>query len=565
MFKKLTKIAALIGLIIIPKAAFSMVRTYGGDMLNDATLAYSTAPVLNLDDIDTLAMQATYSSATVNSQTFRDGAVSTGSITISSNTALSTAAATDSITLSSNTALSGKYASVTVYISSNPILISTTFAPVIFQINGSSATLGANWVSTVFATATALNLATTVNNLGVYGISATTGPVSGSSVTITATVLGSAFNSMRVVSSTPTLLLIASTTLLGGRDPAVINLNGNKFFANKNFFVDAFTTNTLLNISNMMNFSSYSITAATSTVGASSAVTLTALAAGTIGNSYTLTVTTSAIGIASTTFNGGVNAAILKVNGVPFVNGLDWFTQLTTSRTAQNLSNALMANFTISSVIISSWSTAGVVYATSTAINHNEYSLQTSTQFALTISNVQSTETFQVANFTGGAPSNLSIQLFHSSSTIMISTHGITSGFPMWWQTLSGSTPTPLNVGTTYYVIRVDQNNIKLALTSTGALAGLNINISSQSLTGGSFFKLNPVGFAGTPSFKWQASNDNVSYFDLPISSVTFSSGVSSTMWDGTVNYRWLRFNYSAGTGGGMNIKVNGNGKKFQQ
>ena len=49
-----------------------------------------------------------------------------------------------------------------------------------------------------------------------------------------------------------------------------------------------------------------------------------------------------------------------------------------------------------------------------------------------------------------------------------------------------------------------------------------------------------PLTIAGTPSFKWQSSNDGTNFADLSVSSVTFGSPytAASTQWDfGTYNY----------------------------
>lgn len=563
MLKKLIKIATFVSLLIAPKICLGMVRTYGADLINDPTLSYSTSAILNLDDIDTLAMQAVYSSASVSAQPFSDGRISTANVTISSYPALSSAPATDYLIVSSNTALAGRFASMAISISSNAPL-NTWTAPVTVTLNGSTVTLRRDWTFSDFSTQTARNLATSLNNLGVYAITATTGPQTGSTVTITATLAGSAFNSITVFTSTPALIILSSPTLVGGRDIGRFSLNSSTFIANKNFIVDAnFSTQTAYNIATMLNFSSYSVTATTPTVALATGVILTAQIYGSFGNSFALVSSTTALTVGSPLFISGRDPAFLKVIGVQYTNGTDWTSVTNASTTAKNLSDFLMTKSEVSSIISTTWTVAGVIYATSTAINKNNYVLMTSTQFALRLSGTTLDNTpVHISTFSGGLPSQISIAGFISSNTINVSTHGVTTGFPFWWQTISGSTPTPLNTGTTYYAIKVDQNNLKLALTSTGALAGLNIVITSQTITGGSLFQLNPVPLAGSPSFKWQASNDCTTFFDLPISSITFS-GAGSTMWDGTINYRCLRLNYTAGTGGGLNFKATGNGKKY--
>jgi hypothetical protein len=69
---------------------------------------------------------------------------------------------------------------------------------------------------------------------------------------------------------------------------------------------------------------------------------------------------------------------------------------------------------------------------------------------------------------------------------------------------------------------------------------------------------------SGTPSFKWEGSNDDSNWYDLTstISSVTYSSA-DNTLWDiGEVDYRYLRINYTGPTRGGLSLQVYMSGKK---
>lgn len=71
---------------------------------------------------------------------------------------------------------------------------------------------------------------------------------------------------------------------------------------------------------------------------------------------------------------------------------------------------------------------------------------------------------------------------------------------------------------------------------------------------------------AGTPGFYWQESNDDTTYFDVAVASVTLSTntvGVNVSTWDfSNVNYRYLRLNFIGPATGGMVLKAVINVKK---
>lgn len=64
------------------------------------------------------------------------------------------------------------------------------------------------------------------------------------------------------------------------------------------------------------------------------------------------------------------------------------------------------------------------------------------------------------------------------NDTIRIQGHGLKTTDPMRY--INGlAAPTPLNSGTTYYVVFVDENTIKLATTAANAINGVTVNITS--------------------------------------------------------------------------------------
>jgi hypothetical protein len=139
---------------------------------------------------------------------------------------------------------------------------------------------------------------------------------------------------------------------------------------------------------------------------------------------------------------------------------------------------------------------------------------------------------------------------------------------------------TGLVYGTTYYVIPINSSAFGLASTSTGAVAGfgeLPVVSSSaipgtfiafgstQTRTTPDFFVLTSNPFVGSPAGSWQVSNNGITW-DTFVSSPTVNlpvSGVNHAAADfGTVNFSWIRFNFStAPTSGGLNLQVLINGK----
>lgn len=277
-----------------------------------------------------------------------------------------------------------------------------------------------------------------------------------------------------------------------------------------------------------------------------------------IYSTATLTTGTFKDGVASTgTFTVGsttpVRGVRLAINGIPITEGVDFTALTTTTGTASAICTALNANSNITAIITSTW-TAGssVVYSTAViAGTAGNYTMYTSSYAYIS-----------TAGFTTGVLSNV----VTASSSVYIATHGFTTGFPVLFTTTAGTAPGMLVTGTTYYAIAYDANHVQFATTSALALSGVAVGISTQTVLGGGTFTVAPLAWSGSASFKWQASNDNVNFFDLPLSSTTITSATTATnfMWDGEIYYRYLRFVYVAPTYGGLAIDVIGNGKQKQ-
>ena len=145
-----------------------------------------------------------------------------------------------------------------------------------------------------------------------------------------------------------------------------------------------------------------------------------------------------------------------------------------------------------------------------------------------------------------------------TANTIYNYHHGYNTALPLLFSVSSGAAPTGLTTGTTYYAIPIDDFYVKLATTSARAISGLAVDITA---VGTGDYALTPLAFAGTPSFKWQYSNDNVNWLDMNMSGWTYT-GAGSTLWDfGATNYRYIRLKYTAGTAGALSLVVTGDGK----
>jgi hypothetical protein len=149
-------------------------------------------------------------------------------------------------------------------------------------------------------------------------------------------------------------------------------------------------------------------------------------------------------------------------------------------------------------------------------------------------------------------------------------------GHGLLLNTVSGTPPSPLAALTTYYMTGITPSGFQLALTSTGAVAGNVINITTTTQIGGGSFTLTPVSLSGTFIWGLQISNDGSNFTPLYvttgavttpfISSQTFSgSGAGFTMTTdlGNIYYKWLRLAYVTATRGAINLKAQILGKKI--
>jgi hypothetical protein len=288
-------------------------------------------------------------------------------------------------------------------------------------------------------------------------------------------------------------------------------------------------------------------------------VTLTCIASGTVCNSYTLTTSSAAaLTAGAATFTGGLDPTLLVIAGQTLTTGVNFNAVTSSATTAKNISDAIQANATLAAIISSTWSAAGVVTTTSTAAGSGtKYRLWSSSQAALAVFAPQ---------MAGGTDSAIASNVFTKAS------HGFTTGLQVLYTASAGTDPQNLIAGTSYYVIKVDANSFKLATTMAKATTTVPVPITISTFTTGGSFTLTPLVITGTPSFKWEVSNDNTNWTTLTtsasnvsLSSVTVSAytlGGASSSWDfGPIAFRYVRLNVVAPTQGGLFLVVTGNGK----
>jgi hypothetical protein len=222
------------------------------------------------------------------------------------------------------------------------------------------------------------------------------------------------------------------------------------------------------------------------------------------------------------------------------------FSSFTSSITAQNMTGGRVAP--LSGINFSRAATEAVIYATTTVIDPN-----------LTYTITSSTPALLVTGISGGVNSDIDY-----SNNRIVKSNNYPQGLAVLYTVIYGSSPVKLSNNTTYYVIAGDGSYFSLASSTQNAADKNELDLIKQSQSG--TFKINPLAFPPTPSgysMYWKASNDGENYFNLNVSSLTYSTvtyilssstGISNG-WDfGTYNYKYLRAVWTAGVSGALNV-----------
>lgn len=129
--------------------------------------------------------------------------------------------------------------------------------------------------------------------------------------------------------------------------------------------------------------------------------------------------------------------------------------------------------------------------------------------------------------------------------TFTITDHGFRTGLAVQLTT-SGTLPDPLLVLTDYFIIKIDDDTFKLALSYADAIAGTHIDLIDDGTDGGS---VDPEAISGA-SVKLQKSDDLINWADIssPASQNITTSAVLYFELT-SIPFRYVRVVYTIGNG----------------
>jgi hypothetical protein len=332
-----------------------------------------------------------------------------------------------------------------------------------------------------------------------------------------------------------------------------ISLNGTVFAEPQDWDTDplvAGSSGTAQSIVNAINGSASSASFVATRSG--NTVTIFTRSSGTYLNTYTLESSTTALRVANATFINGRDPAQIRINDTVLYAGVHWSVGASAALTAQSISNAVTSYVPA----VTSTHSLTVVYATSTAINENDFTIGTSTQAALTIYSPSSTSNGSAqGNFGGGRDTDI-------SGSAITKANSFSTGFPVFYNTSGGSVGGLTN-GATYYVSAPTAAQFKLASTrviaSTGGYITTGFSVSTGTVSG----TVTPTVYGnGAPaSFKFQRSNDGSNWLNISISSMTVNTSTSTGFDFGDANFRYYRAYFTPSDFGATNLKINLSGK----
>ena len=574
----------------------------GGEIAVDTTLsvsgAVSSTYSMRADGMNWASAEVVITSVTSSSttDTFTGGAAATATLTVASYTGLNTAAATGQFTMVSPSVAAGVAGSAGVVISSN---VSGTQIAITGPPGALNYMVGGNVAQGYSSTNTAVNFATQVNLSSVTSNVIATVNASLTVVTVSCVSSGTFCNSYAVTSTSSTA--ISTAAFSGGTAPVVVTVGFAQFMAGRDFAVGATTATMAQNLSAAIVASSNTIMITSTatypcTFGNCGVVYATATITGTVGNLPMASSNQLAVSTSGVFMTGGQNNASVCINSYCWTANASsssfsptaWYPATSNNATATSLAATINASSTTTGVVASALSS--VVYATATVIgaSPNSYVITVTTNAvtpSVLVSSVAATGT-QVGIFSGGTNAGYTF----NGTMISLPGNNLQTGEAVWFSSTTtspvlyystgtaGAVQTALAVNTTYYVI--DQPpystnpNIQLALTSTGAVAGLAmVFTSSSAINPAPTYTLNVAAIAGAPSAKWMVSNDNtnwVSYpptpFNITISTIGFggyfSTGAVTTTDFGHMDWGWLGFSLNAPTQGAVNASVKIIGKQ---
>lgn len=342
-----------------------------------------------------------------------------------------------------------------------------------------------------------------------------------------------------------------------GMNGIVVTLNGVRFKEGSNgaWVRNASTTTTATNLAAAINAHADFIAVADGNVVIASAAVVgiyanTWVATATFNNGSTVA---SYVSFSANAFSGGRQNSSFTIGSYKFTQGVNYTAATSSMSTASSIcANILTSAVTFYVTCSTSASAGGLVSLTAANVGTdvNAFTLYSSTEPAL-----------DADGFRGGTVSKVDL----TNDLISINGHGYNSGVAVLYSTAATGAIGGLTTGTTYYVIKINTGQIKLATSKANATAGTAINLTS--VVGGNTYTLTPSPMAATTGFgvKWQASNDLSTFVDLAVSSVTINSTSGSTVtnWNlGDIGYRYLRLKYLAPLFGGSSLQFSGTGRR---
>lgn len=215
-------------------------------------------------------------------------------------------------------------------------------------------------------------------------------PSTGSLTVVTPSALASA-------SASGSATVVTTTALTGAR----VSIGPYVFVAGREFAVGASTAATATNLKNAINASGQNLVVASYSPG-NTVITLTAVDIGTLYNGVTLRASDAGVlSVSGANLTGGQDNAIVTINGIPLVQGRDWFKQDVASNTAVNLAASINLSPDLRQLVRAAWpgGSSGVVFLRS-ATTPLAYTLASSAGSALTVS---------AATMTGGSSGNITL------------------------------------------------------------------------------------------------------------------------------------------------------------
>ncbi len=255
-------------------------NAYSGNLINQSALSVATAPTMDMSNYagSRVSAQIVYSTVGASSVYFTDGRQSTASITIVTPTLLSSASATNNIRLATVSGLRGA----------------------VLNFNGTLYPSGSGgWAIVDTASGTAVNLAAAIN--GANGVTAS---ASGAVVYATAT-YGTAANAYFFISNNSSMT-VSALKFTGGRDNAVLTINGTALTQGAQWLSQASATATAKSLAAAINTAFSGLI--TSTNNASGSVVFATSTLNGTAYNYTLTTsTTPPMTVSGAVFTGGLN------------------------------------------------------------------------------------------------------------------------------------------------------------------------------------------------------------------------------------------------------------------